>query len=201
MSNANEYIKRLNELRRKERFRRGSFIYRMVGRESEDDLAEINERYLHPDHQWSRNQQPPPIANVRAAAYHLLKKSIAPKYLLEAARAYEKLGKGKQAVPMLLEGLERARDKKLDVWSFIDDKDVEEFIERNLEGKKPKKERGLESKFVVFALFIAAGIALGAASLSMTGNVVSSLTQIPGLLGILFFIVGVVGMFFWFRRK
>jgi len=67
--------------------------------------------------------------------------------------------------------------------------------------QEPKGD-SLESRVAVFVLFILGGIALGVTSLTMTGWVVSGLTKTtPGLFGILLFIAGLAGMFFYFRKK
>ena len=68
--------------------------------------------------------------------------------------------------------------------------------------KREQKTSGIEKKFGVFVAFLIGGIALSLGSLTITGNAVSNLTQTtPGLLGIIFFIAGLVGMFFYSRRK
>ena len=68
--------------------------------------------------------------------------------------------------------------------------------------KREQKTSGIEKKFGIFAAFIIGGIALSLGSLTITGNAVSNLTQTtPGLLGIIFFIAGLVGMFFYSRGK
>lgn len=73
------------------------------------------------------------------------------------------------------------------------------------EGESEKRERktsGLEKRFGIFAAFIIGGVALSLGSLTITGNAISNFTQTtPGLLGIIFFIAGLVGMFFYSRRK
>jgi len=73
------------------------------------------------------------------------------------------------------------------------------------EGESEKRERktsGLEKRFGIFAAFIIGGVALSLGSLTITGNAVSNLTKTtPGLLGIILFIAGLVGIFFYSRRK
>ena len=90
-------------------------------------------------------------------------------------------------------------------------KDSEIVKELHAYGEKPEKEHtkkreqktsGIEKKFGVFVAFIIGGVALSLGSLTITGNVVSNLTQTtPGLLGVFLFIAGLVGMFFYSKRK
>ncbi len=57
-------------------------------------------------------------------------------------------------------------------------------------------------KPAVSFLFIAGGLILSLSSLTITGNAVSNVTgTAPGLLGIILFIAGLVGMFFYFKKK
>jgi len=135
-------------------------------------------------------------------AYAILKKSDYPEVLLVAAEVYERLDKGRKAVPMLIEGIDRAQKKG----ETVPYEKVEAFIKRNAGGRKKKSHEqsqgGLEGRVGVFILFILGGIVLGAYSLGITGHVVSGLAQTaPGLLGVLLFIAGLVGMFFHFRRR
>ena len=59
-----------------------------------------------------------------------------------------------------------------------------------------------KGRLSLFVLSIIAGLALSLSSLSTTGNVTSNLTQTtPGILGVLLFIAGLVGMFFYFKRR
>lgn len=56
--------------------------------------------------------------------------------------------------------------------------------------------------FGIFALLIIAGLALSLGSFTTTGNAISNLTgTTSSLLGIIFFIVGLTGLFFSFKRK
>lgn len=64
-----------------------------------------------------------------------------------------------------------------------------------------KKQRDL-SRLVTLIFFMIGGIALSLGSLTTTGNAISNLTgTTPGLLGIILFVAGLIGMFFHFRRK
>jgi hypothetical protein len=75
------------------------------------------------------------------------------------------------------------------------------YLEKYIE-KRKQKASGIEKKFGVFIAFIIGGVALSLGSLTITGNAISNLTgTTPGLLGIILFIAGFVGMFFYFRRK
>lgn len=77
-----------------------------------------------------------------------------------------------------------------------------EHLEKQFEkGKKDKRlleeqiEDGLARKLPVFILFVIGGIALVIGSMRITGDVVSGLTETtPGLLGVVLFIAGLVGM-------
>jgi len=84
-------------------------------------------------------------------------------------------------------------------------KDLSAYSKKAREGsvKKRKQDEGnLEKRIGVSIAFIIGGIALSLGSLTITGNAVSNLTQTtPGLLGVFLFIAGLVGMFFYFRRK
>ena len=76
---------------------------------------------------------------------------------------------------------------------------VKNFIKRNT---KPKHETGLEGKVGIFILFILGGLVLSLTSLTATGNTISNLTgTTQGLLGLIFFIIGLTGMFFHFKRR
>ncbi len=75
--------------------------------------------------------------------------------------------------------------------------------EENLKGKKQlgRIGVGLEDRVGIFILFVLGGIALSTFSLTTTGNAISNLTQTtPGLLGLIFFIVGLVGLVFSRKR-
>jgi len=75
------------------------------------------------------------------------------------------------------------------------------YSEKHTE-KRDQKTSGLEKRFGIFAAFIIGGVALSLGSLTITGNAVSNLTKTtPGLLGIILFIAGLVGIFFYSRRK
>lgn len=115
---------------------------------------------------------------------------------------YEKIGKGKKAIPFLLKSLKKLVDQeapKSEIEQYR--KYVRSVIERNTE-ERQQGESGLAGRVGVFALFIFGGIALGAGSLTITGNAVSNLTgTIPGLFGIIFFIAGLAGLFFYFKER
>lgn len=77
----------------------------------------------------------------------------------------------------------------------------ENYLEKHTK-KREQKTSGLEKRFGVFVAFIIGGIALSLGSITITGNAVSNLTQTtPGLLGVFLFIAGLVGIFFYSRRK
>ncbi|MDP3986748.1 MAG: hypothetical protein Q8P81_00810 [Nanoarchaeota archaeon] len=60
----------------------------------------------------------------------------------------------------------------------------------------------LEGRIGVFGLLIVGGIALSVTSFQTTGNAVSSLVGTPsGFAGLLFFVAGIVGMFFVLKKR
>ena len=66
-------------------------------------------------------------------------------------------------------------------------------------GKKPKR---LEQRLGFIITFLVIGIALMLGSLTLTGNAVSNLTgTTPGLLGLILFVAGILGIIFYLRRK
>ncbi len=132
------------------------------------------------------------------------------KTALLGASLYEKIGKGKKAIPRLLRA---ARREELHGKAYSK---IEDFVERNAgdqyQGQLEQLKRevqfsrfGIEhlaSKASVFIALTVGGIALGVGSLTITGNAVSNITgTTPGLLGVIFFIAGLTGLFFYFKNK
>lgn len=133
-------------------------------------------------------------------------------YAFLGAQLYEKIGKGRKASPRLMKALHYTIDKsKGDTSEY--EQQAEDFVRRNLEYEEVERylkrgegeqqtEGGLAGRVGVFALFIAGGAALSLGSLSITGNVISNLTRTtPGLLGIILFIAGLTGVFFYFKER
>jgi hypothetical protein len=74
--------------------------------------------------------------------------------------------------------------------------------EREEARAQEKELKGIERNVVVFLVFTFGGALLSISSLTITGNVISDLTQTsPGLLGVFMFVAGLAGMFFYLRKK
>ncbi|MEK6912754.1 MAG: hypothetical protein AABX26_02245 [Nanoarchaeota archaeon] len=115
---------------------------------------------------------------------------------VRGAELYEKIGKGKKAIPKLLEAARR--DKNGAIQSY---RTIREFIERNSGEEHRKSGTGLEGKTAIFLLSTLAGIALSVFSFNATGNAVAGMTGTgQGLLGVLLFIVGITGIFFNIKK-
>jgi len=116
---------------------------------------------------------------------------------LKGALLYEKIGKGRKAIPKLLRAAQ-VNKKSLGLESY---ERIKEFIERNA-GERQQSEGGLEGKTMIFAGSIIGGIALSIFSLTATGNAISNLTgTTSGLLGVFLFIVGILGVVFNLKKK
>ena len=182
------YLKQLKEIERKSRFRKARRTYR--------EYLLKGERFLK-----DKKIDSMEIADL---AYGLMEKGIEKgdvQYALLGAQLYEKIGRGRKIIPRLLKAVER----NVSIYDSVQLENVypkiETFIKRNTRERK-RRGSGLEKKISVFIAFIIGGIALSIGSLTITGNAVSNLTQTtPGLLGIIFFIAGLVGMFFYSRGK
>lgn len=133
------------------------------------------------------------------------------KHSLLGAQLYEKLGKGKKAIPKLMGALDFALDREKGD-PAVYKKQTEDFIRRNLayeeverylkRGPETRQEGGLAGRVGVFALFVVGGVVLSLTSLTITGNAVSNLTRTtPGLLGVILFIAGLTGLFFYFKER
>lgn len=194
MVDTDKYLRELDELsqdvERKHKFREARKRYK--GREQ--DLAHsfrLVEEYLEASNEEVYNKR----GDAQAAAYAILNKANRPNAYITGAELYEKLGKGKKAIPMLMRRVkDSVKNNRIDI---NDLNKVKEFIKRNTK----KKQSGLEGKLPIFLLFTIAGIALSLSSLNSTGYAISSLTQTSsGLLGVIFFIVGIAGIFFNFKK-
>lgn len=115
---------------------------------------------------------------------------------MKGAQLYERIGLGQESIPGLLKSFEEDDSPTAKNLGYS----IEKFIKRNA-GKK-QHPGGLEGRVGVFILVIIGGIALSAFSLTATGNAISNLTTTtPGLLGIIFFIVGLAGLAFNLKKK
>ena len=179
-----EYLEQLEDIKRRSRIRKAHGEYRK------------GERFLK-----DKKIDPTEVANV---AYELLQKGIETgdiQYSLLGAQLYEKIGRGRKVIPRLLKAAERSLEQRYQGGIENTYSKIETFIKRNT-GKRGQDKSSLEKKFGIFIAFIIGGVALGLGSLTITGNAVSNLSQTtPGLLGILLFIAGLVGMFFYFKGK
>ncbi len=112
-----------------------------------------------------------------------------------AAQFYEEIGRPEKAFHGLVQAYKRSDPKhKEEQYQRIKD-----FIERN---SASEGDTGLEGKVGVFAVSTIAGIALGASSLSLTGNAISNITGSPqGLLGVFLLIFGIVGLAFSLNKN
>ena len=205
------YLKQLEDLKRKSTFRKARKEYKKYGKDLTGEGFYRKQLYTYHKERYYQGKKVLKASEVdpiktAALAHKLMEDGIERGYITYSflgAQLYEKIGKGRKAIPRLLKTAEIGIKKgwlgryQLElVYSKI-----ESFIKKNA-GKREPSVSSLEKKFAVFIVFIIGGIALSLGSLAITGNAVSNLTQTtPGLLGILLFITGLVGMFFYFRRK
>src|SRR3990172_3234788 len=120
-----------------------------------------------------------------------------------AGLLYEKLGKGHIGVSKFMSVIEKAKgDGKKLAFTVTDYPHIRDFIKRNTGKRERKQSSNLEGRVSVFILFILGGLVLSLTSLTATGNAISNLTGTSqGLLGLIFFIIGLVGIFFHFRKS
>ena len=116
-------------------------------------------------------------------------------FALNGARLYEKIGKGKKAIPRLL----KAAEINKDILGSNEYEKIKSFIEKN--AKRKPHSGSLESRVGIFILATLGGIALSVSSLTATGSAISNLLgTTKGLLGVLLFIAGLVGILFYSKR-
>jgi len=191
------YLKQLKEIERRDKFRKARKEYKKVKYFPRTFATDT--KYFQGKKFLRKEKNPVKIA---ALAYRLMEEGIDRRYFqysLLGAQLYEKIGRGKKAIPRLLKGVEKGigtgKTREEDYQR------VEIFIKRNTK-ERGQDESGLEKKFGIFVAFVIGGVALSLGSLTITGNAISNLTgTTPGLLGIILFIAGLVGMFFYFKRK
>jgi len=194
MGDADKYLRELDRIKNREKNRRIREIYRrkLSYNNPKHDEEEAQQLFFR-DYDLSEN-----LVKVQSIAYKLMTYD-SPNSFITGAKLYEKLGKGRKAVPRLIKATERAAKK-----GSLTDNDfhhIKSFIERNA-GKRKSSESGLEGKTMLFALFVLVGIALGAFSLTATGNAIGNLTgTAQGLLGVFLFIAGITGLVFNFKKK
>jgi len=206
-----DYLKQLKEIEKKSRFREARKKYKeyrtyLTGKGFYASLKSTRRKDKYSQgKKFLEAKEVDPIETA-ALAYALMREGIARaniEYSFLGAQLYEKIGRGRKAIPRLLRGAKSVvnRGHKLDdVFKDVYSK-IEIFIKKNA-GEREQDESGLEKKFSIFIAFIIGGAALSLGSLTITGNVVSNLTKTtPGLLGIILFIAGLVGVFFYFRGK
>lgn len=194
-----DYLERLDEIRGKKQKKEKGFreLYREQERHKPDKLYEVaRTRATH-----SFLDEGP--VETRAFARRVIEQAKKDKYLwgaLQGAEIYGRLGKGKIGITKLMAVAERIQESGGEI-SDVEYRRVKDFIERNT-GERQAGGGALEGKLPAFIALTAGGIALGIGSLTITGNAVSNLTQTtPGLLGIILFIAGLTGIFFYSRRK
>lgn len=200
------YLKQLKDLGKKSRFRKARETYRKYKYKAEVEGEKHNIIGTLSDGRRFLETKKVDPTETAALAYELMRDGVKRgdiKYSFLGAQLYEKIGKGRKAIPRLLKTAEIGIKKgwlgryQLElVYSKI-----ESFIKKNA-GKREPSVGSLEKKFGIFVAFIIGGIALGLGSLTITGNAVSNLSQTtPGLLGIILFIAGLAGVFFCSRKK
>lgn len=165
--------------------------YTIAKREAYPKLVEKYNQYIDLSEVDAKKKE----EEIRAYAKVLLRGENGFMSARRGAELYEKIGKGKKAIPKLLEAARR--DKNGAIQSY---RTIRAFIERNSGERKPL-ENGLEGKTMVFAVSTLAGIALSVFSFKATGNAIGNLTGTSqGLLGVFLFIFGLAGMFFSIRK-
>ncbi len=202
-----EYLKQLKDIERKDKFRKARRIYKdhrkyLTGKGFYASLKSTRRKDKYEQGKKFLEVKEVDPVETAALAYALMKGGIERGDIQSSflgAQLYEKIGRGKKAISRLLEGAEKSIETgKTRKEDYID---VEIFIKKNA-GEREQDEGSLEKKFGIFAAFIIGGIALSLGSLTITGNAVSNLTRTtPGLLGIILFIAGLAGMFFYFKKK
>ena len=199
-----EYLKQLEDLKRRDEKIKPSKRFRHIRETYKKYALGKGSEYMAERDSKARRfledrKEVDPIEGA-AIAYDLMKHGIeygSIHHSLMGAELYEKIGKGEKAITRLLKAVERSVEEgRGSSYSHI-----KAFIKKNT-GEREESEKGLELKFGIFAAFIIGGVALSLGSITITGNAVSNLTQTtPGLLGIILFIAGLVGMFFYFKGK
>jgi len=195
------YLKQLEDIKRKSRFKKARIIYK--GHKTKKESSTYS-----PWEEGKRHLREKEIDSIETAAlaYSLMQMGVERgdvHYSFLGAQLYEKIGKGGKAIPRLLKATEIGVKKGYVVGSELENaySQIKAFIEKNI-GERQQGGGALEKKFGIFVAFIIGGIAISLGSLTITGNAVSNLTQTtPGLLGIILFLAGLVGMFFYFRGK
>ena len=189
-----EYLKQLEDIKRKSKLVKHEEYMGRIPKKAPINTLSEEEKFLKDEK----------VDSIENAARGLMQEGIdlgSVRYSLSGAQIYEKIGKGSKAIPGLLRALKN--NIKFGYTQDLEDAypAIKTFIEKNTKEKK-QKTSGLEKKFGVFVAFIIGGVALSLGSLTITGNAISNLTgTTPGLLGIILFIAGLIGMFFYFKGK
>jgi len=181
------------EVRKHYRERKNQYGY--GGKEPHsDNLYQLGEAYLHTD-------DPEHISEARvriASTAHELMESHIPKEFILGAQLYEKIGKGRKAIPKLLNRRKVYVTHEADM-TKQDDDTIRDFIKRN--AGRQQQEGGLAGKLPVFILFTVAGVALSVTSLGSTGHAISDVTgTTQGLAGVFLFILGLTGIAFGLKK-
>ena len=202
MSNVDRYLSRLDtiETMNKKRTFRGAT--EQFGEES-SKTYDTAHRVLE-----ERNRGKPAhyLSNEQAIAYatyaHAKKEGNIPE-AINAAAIYEELGKPEMGISKLLHVVEVTAKRR--TISTDEMGRVKRFVKHYVEKEgfiEKQSSEGLEGRVGIFIFLVLGGIALSISSLTATGNAVGNLTGTSqGLFGTLLFIVGMAGLFFYFKNK
>jgi len=122
-----------------------------------------------------------------------------------AAQLYEEVGRGHNAVNKLKSIYETHPDQGSPHYKKVTKPFVEEYIKKHSRGHgNDISVKDLASKLGVFLGLILGGAGLGMVTGNFTGFAISNSTTnstAPGLAGIVFLVIGLVGSFFYFKLK
>lgn len=134
-------------------------------------------------------------ALVQSLAYNLLENGNIDA-AIRGANLYAKIGKGKKAIPRLVEKVEETAEKSPHMLTDRKIRYVKLFIKKHGRERQPSPS-GIEGRTAVFAFSTLAGIALSVSSFNLTGNAIADVTGTgQGLLGAFLFVFGLFGLFF-----
>lgn len=200
MSDADKYLKELDRIAGKRKHDILRSEYKKVQSFGYESMVKKFNDYMDMKDDDARKYEP----EIRAAARDLMERGMGSgeqgllpnvTAALRGAALYEKIGKGRKAIPKLLKAAEKDKNGAISQY-----KGIREFIERNAGGRQ-KASSGIESRVSVFIAFLLGGIVLSLTSLRATGSAIGNLTGTSqGLLGIFLFIFGLTGIFFGLKK-